>query len=261
MDYTITLPYLSAWRKAAGLSLADLAHYAHTTASTVSRAEHGAGVQLGTASKLARALGVENRDLVSTPPDGRVLVGWRALPVTEDADGLWYQLDGRHLRMMRQDKAMSKWLLATRAGLPTATIRALESDAVLLPARELEALAVALEVGQLELLCGYVPRSQRITRPAVEPLRVHPRLRRRWLLGWAALADADHYPAAGRRYRREIARLTAEIDAQAAARAAAQAECRAYEDEMRRVLASRVAWLATMRAARRAAEREAVAVA
>jgi transcriptional regulator with XRE-family HTH domain len=57
-------------RERRGLSLAALAKEAGLAKGTALRADHGEDVQLVTARKLARALGVEVADLMREEPEG-----------------------------------------------------------------------------------------------------------------------------------------------------------------------------------------------
>ncbi len=62
------LERLREWRQARGLEQRDVAAEAQISRRTVMRAEQGYSVEVGTARKVAEALGVEVADLLESPP-------------------------------------------------------------------------------------------------------------------------------------------------------------------------------------------------
>jgi len=64
----VKIERLRAMREAAGLTQAELARLANTAETSVVRAEHGEGVRVTTARRLADALGVRVGDLQEDAP-------------------------------------------------------------------------------------------------------------------------------------------------------------------------------------------------
>jgi DNA-binding XRE family transcriptional regulator len=62
-------PYLAGWRATKGLTQDGLAEQSGVARTTIARAETGGALNLTTAVKLAKALGVTVYDLRSTDPE------------------------------------------------------------------------------------------------------------------------------------------------------------------------------------------------